>query len=250
MLSTAMLQKPGFQIFDVHGIQSSYTPYNMFGKYPGSASLPLQCSDNLGGAFLILLDLGFKKQHVQPFLDLADFSMTLAAYHYGTLTNPNISEIASNRNVVHHQLLSLPKMSDLDEAMEIEEENLKLYEACRLTALLFAVMVTFPIPRSNQVRETLLRNLKDTVISMEFPEDTTIIGVQLWCLVLGGIASLGKPELPWYVEQTRVIATILGLREWSQVEGKLSTFAWLKAACRPGAVGFWSLVKDHKADAT
>jgi hypothetical protein len=108
-----MLQKPSFQLFDVRGGQCIYQPYSMFSRLPSSLSLTLRASENHGSAVLILLDLGFEKIHMQPFLDLADYSMILAAYHHGILTNPNILEIATNRNIVQHQLLLLPRFKDI-----------------------------------------------------------------------------------------------------------------------------------------
>lgn len=243
LLSTTTLQKPAFPTFDIHGMQRSYAPHKTYGKYP-----TFQNSEVQGSAFFIFLDWGLKIHHVRPFLHLADFTTTLAAYYYGILQNPNIPEIASDRNVVQHQLLSLPTMSELLQKMRLEEENLKLYEAGRLTALLYAVMVTFPIPRSNNIRDILLHDLKDMILSINLSgKSKGIIEFCLWCSVVGGIAALGKPELPCYFEQTKRIVTMLGLREWNEVEDKLAAFAWLKIACSQGGIKFWALVKDDEA---
>jgi hypothetical protein len=240
-----MLQKPGFQMFDVHGRQSSYTPYRIFSKGPSWPTMPLQYSDNRDCAFHILLELGFEKHHVQPFLDLADFSIILEAYHSGILPKPNIPEIATNRNIVHHQLLSLPKMSELDE--ETKKENSLVYEACRLTALLYAVMVTFPIPRSNGVRQTLLQNLQEVLTSIGMAEERKeVLEVYLWCLVLGGIASLGHDKLTWYTEKTRLVASHLELDSWKDAEATLKDFAWLRSACNPGGMSFWAMAMGEK----
>ena len=169
--------------------------------------------------------------------------MIVEAYHQGTLVNPSIPEIARNRNIVQHQLLSLPRFEDLrsqGQKTAILPKNAYLYEACRLTALLYAVMVTFPIPRSNQVRETLLRNLKEILVSIGMREGRReLLEVRLWCLVLGGIASLGKEEMGWYVEQTRIVVRLLQLGSWKDFETILTTFAWLGCACNPGTVEFW-----------
>jgi hypothetical protein len=249
MRSTAMLKSPEFENFDVRGNPSKYTPYRMFGKAESSVAISQQCSGKRGCGFLVLLDLGFENRHVQPFIDLADFSTILAAYQFGILPRPNIPEIASNRNIVQHQLLSLSPMSELEET---EKEYALFYETCRLTALLYSVMVTFPIPRSNDVREALLHRLQESmtqqvlVFAALLEERSDLLDMFIWCLAVGGIAALGKEELGWFVERTRCVVIFLQLRSWSDIEAKLRNFAWLRSACNPGAVAFWALVMEDR----
>jgi hypothetical protein len=40
------------------------------------------------------------------------------------------------------------------------------------------------------------------------PEGRELLEVRLWCLVHGGIASLGKDEMEWYVEQTKIVVRL------------------------------------------
>ena len=187
---------------------------------------------------------------MQPFIDLADFSTILAAYQFGILPRPNISEIASNRNVVQHQLLSLSSMSELEKT---EKENALFYETCRLTALLYSVMVTFPIPRSNDIRQALLHKIKESmtqqvlVSAAMLEKRRELLDMFIWCLVIGGIAALGKEELRWFVDRTRCVVFFLQLRSWSDIEAKLRNFAWLKSACNPGAITFWALVMEDRS---
>jgi hypothetical protein len=61
-------------------------------------------------------------------------------------------------------------------------------------------------------------------------------------LVLGGIASLDKPERVWFVERLARLAAMLDV-DWCEVKEILGTFLWLESACGDGGKELWGEVE-------
>ncbi len=115
--------------------------------------------------------------------------------------------IADCRNLVQHRLLSLPTSAD-PPSFILEDDNsnptwaLRVYQTCRMTALLYSISVTFPVSWPASQRQQLLLVLREelsAVDQLRGEGDVGVLGVLLWSTVMGGIAAqYSRPLRQWY----------------------------------------------------
>jgi hypothetical protein len=197
----------------------------------------------VGHGFQVLTQCGIPpdSEAIAVFSDLAVLSATLKAWGNGNIRHPYMIDIANVRLNVQHRLLSLPGADEPLELGSPEEfyANNLAYEACRLTCILYAVSVTFPVPTSYGPQKELFRRIKDTLalIPDEIPRE-----LKLWCLMIGGIASMGQPERIWYASEMGEMCKELGIKNWDDMEEGLRKFAWLERSCEPGGRSFVSFL--------
>jgi hypothetical protein len=65
----------------------------------------------------------------------------------------------------------------------------------------------------------------------------------LWVLVIGGIASLDKPERAWFVEQLEIVKEVLQV-DWYVVTRITDRFLWLDNACGESGEELWAEVEN------
>ena len=137
------------------------------------------------------------------------------------------------------RLLLLPTAEELS-MDSVREAGLSLYECCRLTAFIFSVAVTFPIPNTFDVLQFYVAKLKAAVeVSNILRCDEDLVDkLLLWILMLGGIAALDKPERQWFVEQMSIVRGRLGIT-WDDATEVFENFLWLESACGVGGWLFW-----------
>lgn len=73
------------------------------------------------------------------------------------------SSLIAARNALQHRLLSLPPWPQLKATNQTEGSFMATYETCRLTAILFANAVLFPIDRTVTWRVKLLGELREVL---------------------------------------------------------------------------------------
>jgi hypothetical protein len=188
-----------------------------------------------------LAPLGLSEQALSVFRDMRGYSALLEKYCCGETWIYTRMEVIDMRNAVQHGLVSLPIGSDLG---DVTMQQAGVYECCRLTALLYACAVTFPLPASVGWDRNLLHGIRQTLenLSLEswpvYPSD-----FHLWVLILGGIAAFQKAERSWFVDKLRSLAWRKGLAEWSQVLPILKSFLWMDMACGAGGMSLWDEVQ-------
>lgn len=240
--AAASMRKPCYPMLNPQGQVLSFERLESFA---GAFDLS-NGSARRGWGFGYLNLLGFDNSHVDPFHDLADFSATLHAYHEGLLREPVLTRIADSRNALQHSLLSLPSEEELERSRELDSTGTSkqvtyIYEACRMTALLYSVMVTFPLPRSKYVRDRVLPALDAVLSRIEPYSDGYGLGtIYLWCLTVAGIAASGYPTRLQYAERLGQVSAHWGICSWPDVERALESFAWLKCACSVGGESLWA----------
>lgn len=216
-----------------------------------------------GRGFTYLRDLGCcDDEQIQTFRDLANYSMTLQAVHSGQLSHVSLTRILDSRNNVTHRVLSLPTAEELqqsrsgngDDVSDSKEKrgHMALYEACRLAAMIYTIMVVFPLPRAQYTRGALIHALKDALQSVKV-DKSTIKGnaAMLWCLVLGGCCAEGLDlgELhEWFLDRLVELCLDCGIEEWARVEATIRDFIWLRCACSDTGKRLWTrawLIKEE-----
>lgn len=196
----------------------------------------------LGSKFWNLQDHGLTDDMLQVFDAVG--SLTIAIDHYlkGKPDAPTVGVIARTRTAIQKRLLLLP--SD-DELNIIPLLCPYLYEACRLTGLIYGIAVVFPIPKPYDMLRTLSRCLKVSIEKFEIcgSKSLEVQHVFLWMLMLGGIAALDKVERLWFVSQLVRLVGILRI-DWDSAEEILESFLWLDSACGSGGRLLWAEVVE------
>ena len=169
-------------------------------------------------------------------------AMTQAIQHYvdGESGGLSLTAVSSTRGDVQHRIMTLLPMDDL-----LDTPFPYIYEACRLTGIIYGIAVIFPIPNAYDVLKQLVERLQ-TAIEMSRIESlgAAFADLYLWMLILGGIAALDKSERCWYAGQLLGFARRSGVRDWSAVKVAIGDFLWLESACDPGGRKLWSEVLD------
>jgi hypothetical protein len=197
---------------------------------------------NPGSKFCALKDHGMTDATLQLFDAIG--SLTIAIDHYlkGEPDGLTVGEIARTRTAIQKLLLLLPQDEELS-IMPLRSPC--VYEACRLTGLIFGIAVVFPMPNTYAMLSTLTLRLKASIEKSEISRSRSseVQYVLLWMLILGGIAAMDKMERPWFVSQLVALVRILEM-DWDGVEEILENFLWLESACGSGGRSLWSEVME------
>jgi hypothetical protein len=186
-----------------------------------TASLPpLQ---NLGSGFPIY----WQDSDIVSLQTLSTVLQSMAAYtvivynhSQGIVVQENTGKLADMRNFVQHRLLSLPPSAKLTAIPD------SLYEATRLAALIYSLLVVFPIygPRAPfaELASQLRFNL--SFLDLDRQKETRLL---LWVLVMGSIAGVGSANRMWFVWAVREFASRLKYTSWDEFKKELGRFLWL-----------------------
>lgn len=182
---------------------------------------------------------------IPELLDVLDSleATTTAIDHYleGRPNSLTIGQIVKIRTAVQKRLLWLPRRKDLPTTSSSAPT---LYECCRLTAVIFSIAVTYPIPNTYNILQGLVREVQVEIERLEIQscgEDS--LKFLLWVLTLAGIAALGKPERSWFVMHMRLVRMRTSILDtWNSLEDVLRSFLWLESACSPGGRVLWDEV--------
>src|SRR6202012_2627025 len=142
------------------------------------------------------------------------------------IINPLTDEILESREMIMHNLLSLPEGDEVFSRFESSattfdktghRRSLHLYELCRWSSLLFGVMVIFPIPRSKWAREYTLSKVRVEMstlpVKRENPETTKAL---MWCAMLAGSLSYVEEEYLWFRERVHEAQDSLRIKTWEE----------------------------------
>jgi hypothetical protein len=159
-------------------------------------------------------------------------------YLEGTLKNPDVEALGTMRERAYYDLLALPTSA----VLSIPSNAGSIYDCCRYSALLFAIGVLYPMPRSTGVPLRLIKEIKECV------EQTGIVALMkgntrllfIWSLMLTGIAAAGLPEQQQWVKETlKGLLTLEGISRWSEIKEIVQSFLWMDFGCDGSAMEFW-----------
>ena len=172
-------------------------------------------------------------------------ALTIAIEHYleGQPVGLSLGALSKMRTAVQYRLLSLPSCTELEKVPLVEPH---LYEACRLTALIYGVAVVYPIPNSYKALQKLVQLLQDSLKAFSVEQlGAASLDMLLWVLVIGAIAAFEKPERPWYIAQLAKRSKEWTSYDWEKVEEKMTLFLWLESACGSGGRIVWTEVTER-----
>jgi len=236
------LGKPQHPLLDPFGQDIFY--HRLCTSDDASTDGPISIRPTQG--FHYLQALGMHGDVVDVFLNLKDYSDAVGAYVNGA----SLPEcMADNRNWVLHGPLCLPSvdatalLSQFGSSSQDFHRTMLCYEACRLTAVMCCIHVTFPVPRTMYARRLLLPQMKEAIAKIQLATGDRAPGeLVLWCVVVGGIAASSQPERSVFAMQLVNVSTFLRLTRWSDAKVVLRKFPWLDSVCDRGGAAFWNEV--------
>ncbi|KAL3484314.1 hypothetical protein BJX62DRAFT_57976 [Aspergillus germanicus] len=258
-----LILQPPAQLFETHGYYDT----------GGSSSPPGSGFDEL-----YFLHPPVKQGLVQVFKHLGEYSAVVQFFQGDSNNRPCCTPmvldlIGDSRNLVTHRLLSLPDEQDpVDEVLACRESlflldfpssnnnnnnntnkaypspdtnqlSWDIYLICRLSAILYAVHVIFPLPRAAIVRKTLLDSLIPRL------DDLCARGIAspliIWCLA--AVVSTINHEAPkTLVACAARLCWESGIDNVEKLSGLLRAFAWVDAAVKGDWKDLWTGILAQK----
>lgn len=173
---------------------------------------------------------------IELFSDMGHYNEMINRHCEGSALTPNKAKMAVHRNLIQYRLLSLPVREELAERGSASS---KVYELCRLAAMIFSFGVIFPMP-SDTPRLSLVKRLR---YCLEMGDDKAIPShandFLLWVLVIGGMAADRTPDAPWYIRRLAQLGKRLNLPSWRAAKKMIESYLWLDRACDHGGIQLW-----------
>ncbi|KAL4814993.1 hypothetical protein BDW67DRAFT_186285 [Aspergillus spinulosporus] len=195
-----------------------------------------------------------RQELVSVLIHLGQYSSIIQHYAAsGEPCSPAVLDLlGDSRNLIHHRLLSLPDENDPTEAIiqckgqtDAETDlSREIYLTVRLSAILYAVHVTFPLPRSQPVRESLLEALYPRLD--ELCTQNVSQPVILWCVTV----AMSMPDKTASAPSTLVsfmarLCQDVGVDSSDKLVALLESFAWVDAAVQYTELGGCDALQLH-----
>jgi hypothetical protein len=168
---------------------------------------------------------------------------TVLIYNHceGRALQDSLCAIADQRNFIHHKLMCLPEISS--ELPAFLDDG--TYEAIRLTTIIFDYLVIFPASAAVLPFIELAARLRRQFPYIDTPKkNMKELEIFLWMLFMGGIASIGSDERPWFVSTLAALYPRLNVHVWSAVQDILGSFLWLPSTNDADGLELW-VESDH-----
>jgi hypothetical protein len=198
---------------------------------------PLQ---NIGTGFPLETEIWFS----EPLSQLYSVIQAMCAYtviiynHWeGRAFQDSLCAIADQRNFIHHKLMSLPEGS-VDQPAFLDDG---MYEATRLATIIFDLLVVFPASAAALPFVELAAQLRRQLSCMDiFEKSAQELQTFVWMLFMGGIASVGSDERPWFVSALATLYPRIDVHVWSVVQDILGSFLWLPSTNDADGLDLWA----------
>ncbi len=198
----------------------------------------------LGKGFEDLEGFGVSEMASIVLQKMVDHTIVIDSHCRGATSIPDTGTFMYRRNALQHSLMSLPPGDDLDVG---EASSACLYESIRLATIIYSVAVTFPLPILTGIFRRLTIALRETVDNSRLDPCWQLYPkVQLWVLILGGVAASRTDERTWYVQRIAAVTRALNLLEWDDVVEEIEKYLWLDSVCDPGGRNLWMEVISER----
>ena len=193
-------------------------------------------------------DIGFTSQLIEAFEAMKSYIFLLEGLEKGKPSSEDtrLQEIADRRNSIQHTMLCLPSGTEIHDSFS---EEVSLYDACRISGLIFSMGVIFPLPyeAAPLSRLAIMLKLELQQVSVACHLSLHARGILLWILVIGGIAAVDTREVGWFVSRLHQMADENGVREWGQLKRLLKRILWLDSACDMAGQQLWYEVERSRS---
>ncbi|PGH15694.1 hypothetical protein AJ79_02288 [Helicocarpus griseus UAMH5409] len=222
--------------------------------------------------------------------NMQNYNAVVTMYTQGLLPYLELPVIADRRNWIQYELLSLKSINELSDATQDTTSspsnsthassksatpsptvtttststsqhshshphlpNYNIYEPTRLAAMIYSMLVVFPLPAANRPFPRLCRMTKAALIAADIesispvnphfnPQTSCWSGatdVLFWVLMLGAMAARNTPSEEWFVERARDARLVYGVRSWKQIKGIVEGVMWMDCVCDFWLMGVW-----------
>lgn len=200
---------------------------------------------DIENSFGQLRNVGLNSELVKIFQAMKLYTSMLEAYIDGSLVEPDLSKFCDQRNLIQHQLMSLPSADKLS-GISLREKQ--VYEVCRVSGIIYNIGVIFPLPDLTTPLPTLSRTLKHNLqtcdLNLYLPL-TDLTDLFLWAITIGGIAATGTHERAWFVKSLKRLAAAAQMSRWSDLKQSLDRILWLDSACDVAGQQVWYEAEQH-----
>ncbi|KAL2840183.1 hypothetical protein BJY01DRAFT_218618 [Aspergillus pseudoustus] len=226
--STLTLSQPQLPFFSVYGHEVSDIVFN------------LQCDPlKFDTRARILSEHGLPLPLAYISQGMSMYTEAIDDYIDGAAGACDMRMMCDQRNLVHYHLLSLPPANQRD-----PDQMSPVYEACRISALIYSVGVLFPIPAVGSPLQRLAILLQQELAGRDLLAEYTFLGsdgrLLVWILTMGSIAASHAPaERAWFIQKLADIKGRMAIRSWSQFRSLLKSLLWLDCACDRAGEKLW-----------
>jgi hypothetical protein len=171
--------------------------------------------------------------------DMRDYTAVINIHCQGLLPKLSLATIADRRNYIQYRLTELDPIYDIPDTFAVS----KAYEPCRLAAMVYSMMVVYPLPAANRPFRRLSGMLKtalqDAYIFWDSGAD-----MLLWVLVMGGICSEQCYARNWFVDTLREMSAVTAVRSWGDLKRKVTSIMWMDTVCDSSGQALWDEVSN------
>ncbi|KAL3451080.1 hypothetical protein BJX65DRAFT_304487 [Aspergillus insuetus] len=246
--SAHTLRKPICSLIDVYGRKIDLDPPLVrFAPYGGGFS-PTGAEQQPGSGFseLLCLQPPVHENVVTVFSHIGELSFVINYLSMQPCGPRLLDLLADSRDLIHHRLFSQPNEADTpDRILQLNdqsynksvERSLEIYQITRLTMLLYATHVTFPLPRSTVVRGPLLSQLCPQIQALVARGVSSPL--LLWCASVVLIALEGAEPSNGILILFQQVCGDLEVTSLETLLGILWSFAWVDSAVDHHYSGIW-----------
>ncbi|KAL3481719.1 hypothetical protein BJX99DRAFT_218154 [Aspergillus californicus] len=159
-------------------------------------------------------------------------------------------ELGDCRDIVHHQLMNLPDEHDridliIDPSRGASPEGYQLtrsiYLMVRYAVILYAIHVTFPLPRGLVLRRRLLGELSSyfTLMGNHFPQGVPL-ELFFWPAAIAAMAARDEPCRMQFMTIVQTLSREMGVQSWEEFRVLMQSFAWVDCACDQEGYIVWT----------
>ncbi|RDW90156.1 uncharacterized protein DSM5745_01931 [Aspergillus mulundensis] len=221
--STLTLSQPQLPFFSVYG-------HGIFDLAFNFNCDPLQFENGT----LEFAQMGLPPELAYAFHGMKMYSFVIQEYIEGGIGVSDSRMMCDLRNLVHFHVLTLPPANESD-----TNHRGPLYEACRISALIYSTGVLFPMPAvgspHGRLATLLQQELADTDL-LDAPPTGDNQNLFVWILAMGSIAASNGPERRWFVQKLVELSCHMSMSHWNRLKTILKSILWLDCACDRAAI--------------
>ncbi|KAL4935048.1 hypothetical protein BDV06DRAFT_217713 [Aspergillus oleicola] len=241
MSAVQTISKPIYPIVGVEGKPLDLQPPSLLFQPYGHHDSPVVAG--VGFQELFYLWPPVRQEIVSVFSQLGQYSSVLQHFSGEACSSAVLDLLGDSRNLIHHRLLSLPDENDpiehiiqcKDRSAAENELSREIYLTCRLSSILYAVHVTFPIPRSQLLRKNLLKALYPRFERLRAQNVSQPL--ILWCVAVAiSMMEDHEPLVSYMICLTRDA----GIDTLAKFVALLKSFSWVEAAVQDPWEGIWT----------
>ncbi|KAL3452230.1 hypothetical protein BJX65DRAFT_320157 [Aspergillus insuetus] len=227
--STLTLSQPQLPFFSVYGHEVSDIVFNF------------QCDPfEFDAETQTLRQYGLPLSLATVFQGMRLYTNAIYDYIDGAANACDVRMMCDQRNLIHYHILSLPPA---DHFLNPGQKS-AVYEACRISALIYSVGALFPIPAVGSPIQRLAillqQELAGKELFAEYASKGNDYSLLTWILAMGSIAASDVlAERAWFVQKLAEVSSRAAISSWTHFKSLLRSILWLDCACDRAGEKLW-----------